>query len=92
MYVSTEFKFRKLIVPTELAKPTVKKPEPLPLVVPPINFRDLIYASINENGVIFLFSSVAEDLGITQRAFRLSSQMPLGNSMRRIGDTNHHRV
>lgn len=33
------FKFRKSPVPTELAKPAVKKPEPFPLVGPPINFR-----------------------------------------------------
>jgi len=59
------FKFRKSPGPTELVKPTVKKPEPFPLVGPPINFRGLIYAPINENGVIFLFSKVAEDLGIT---------------------------
>ena len=59
------FKFRKSPVPTELAKPTVKKPETFPLVGPPINFRGLIYAPLNENGVIFLFSKVAEDLGIT---------------------------
>jgi hypothetical protein len=36
-----------------------------PLVGPPINFRGLTYAPLNENGVIFLFSKVAEDLGIT---------------------------
>jgi len=44
----------------------IKKPtEPVPLVGPPINFRGLIYAPVNENGVIFLFSKVAEDSGIT---------------------------
>jgi len=57
------FKLRKS--PPELVRPTTKKPEPLLLVGPPINFRGLIYAPINENGVIFLFSKVAEDLGIT---------------------------
>ena len=59
------FKFRKSSVPTELAKPTIKKFGPFPLVGPPINFRGLTYAPLNENGVIFLFSKVAEDLGIT---------------------------
>jgi len=57
------FRFRKS--PPELVRPTTKKPEAFPLVGPPINFRGLIYAPINENGVIFLFSKVAEDLGIT---------------------------
>jgi hypothetical protein len=42
-----------------------KPPKVTPLVGPPINFRGLIYAPLNENGVIFLFSKVAEDLGIT---------------------------
>jgi len=59
------FRFKKSPVPSELVRPTVKKPEPFPLVGPPINFRGLIYAPVNENGVIFLFSKVAEDLGIT---------------------------
>ena len=27
-----------------------------------INFRGLVYAPINENGVVFLFGKVAEDL------------------------------
>jgi len=31
---------------------------------PPINFRGLVYAPINEQGVIFLFSKVNEDLNI----------------------------
>jgi len=31
---------------------------------PPINFRGLVYAPINEQGVIFLFSKVSEDLNI----------------------------
>ena len=31
---------------------------------PPINFRGLVYAPINEQGVIFLFSKLSEDLNI----------------------------
>jgi len=59
------FRFKKKT--TEVKPPlSIKKlPETAPLVGPPINFRGLIYAPINENGVIFLFSKVAEDLGIT---------------------------
>ena len=29
-----------------------------------INFRGLVYAPLNENGVIFLFGKVAEDLNM----------------------------
>jgi len=60
-----QFKFKKSPVSPKLVRPTVKKSESLSLVGPPINFRGLIYAPINENGVIFLFSKVAEDPGIT---------------------------
>lgn len=28
-----------------------------------INFRGLVYSPLNENGVVFLFGKVAEDLG-----------------------------
>ena len=31
---------------------------------PVINFRGLVYAPVEENGVIFLFSKIAEDIGI----------------------------
>lgn len=34
------------------------------LVGPPINFRGLMYAPVNENGVIFLFSKLSEDISI----------------------------
>jgi len=44
---------------------TTKKTDTYPLVGPPINFRGFMYAPVNENGVIFLFSKVAGDLGIT---------------------------
>jgi hypothetical protein len=59
------FEFQKSPVPAELAKPAIQKTGSLALVGPPINFRGLTYAPLNENGVIFLFSKVAEDLGIT---------------------------
>ena len=29
-----------------------------------INFRGLVYAPVNENGVVFLFGKVAEDLNM----------------------------
>ena len=29
-----------------------------------INFRGLVYAPLNENGVVFLFGKVAEDLNM----------------------------
>jgi len=61
-----KYRFRLKKRPIEEKLPPIKKPpETAPLVGPPINFRGLIYAPINENGVIFLFSKVAEDLGIT---------------------------
>jgi hypothetical protein len=65
LFKKYRFRFRKSSVPTELAKTTIKKLGPYPLVGQPLNFRGLTYAPINENGVIFLFSKVAEDLGIT---------------------------
>lgn len=57
------FKLRKSTVEKPMGW-IVQRPES-PLVGPPINFRGLVYAPVNENGVIFLFSKVAEDLGIT---------------------------
>ena len=60
-----KYRFRLKRKPIEEKLPSVKKPGPSPLVGPPINFRGLTYAPLNENGVIFLFSKVAEDLGIT---------------------------
>jgi len=59
------FGFEKASVTRELAELPVREMRPIILVGPPINFRGLIYAPVNENGVIFLFSKVAEDLGIT---------------------------
>lgn len=59
------FKLQKSSAPTELVKPAIKKFGSSPIVGPPISFRGLTYAPLNENGVIFLFSKVAEDLGIT---------------------------
>jgi hypothetical protein len=41
--------------------------------------RGLTYARLNENGVIFLFSKIAEDMGITIKALRSSFRTPLGN-------------
>ena len=38
--------------------------EKLDLVGEPINFRDIVYAPLNEAGVILLFSRVMSDLGI----------------------------
>jgi len=60
-----KYRFRLMKKPVEERLPVTKKPESFPLVGPPINFRGLTYAPLNENGVIFLFSKVAEDLGIT---------------------------
>jgi len=46
-------------------KPEVTKREEIPDVVgEPINFRGMVYAPMNEAGVILLFSKVMEDLGI----------------------------
>lgn len=57
------FIFRKSSTPAINVKPSVKTGS-VPLVGPPINFRGLTYAPTCENGVIYLFSKVAEDLGI----------------------------
>jgi hypothetical protein len=46
-------------------KPIVKKREETPDVVgEPINFRGIVYAPMNEAGVILLFSKVMKDLGM----------------------------
>ncbi len=47
------------IAPPVSVTKQLKKP-----VGEPINFRGLIYAPVNENGVVFLFGLVAKDLGI----------------------------
>lgn len=48
----------------------------------PINFRGLIYAPVNENGVIFLFGLVAKDLGIIVEG--IQPQFPDAYGRRRI--------
>jgi len=64
------FRLRRIEGLTEFLKP-VKPAKPMlakPLkkaVGEPINFRGLVYAPVNENGVIFLFGLVAKDLGFT---------------------------
>jgi hypothetical protein len=60
------FRFEKSPVSREVVvELPIRETKPVALVGPPINFRGLTYAPLNENGVIFLFSKVAEDLGIT---------------------------
>jgi len=59
------FRFKKRSTEVKPPPPIRKFTEPIHFVGPPINFRGLTYAPLNENGVIFLFSKVAEDLGIT---------------------------
>jgi hypothetical protein len=50
-------------------KPLVKKKtEAQDIVGEPINFRGIVYAPMNEAGVILLFSKVMEDLGIIYEA------------------------
>lgn len=41
-----------------------KKGRDFSIVGEPINFRGIIYAPVNEQGVVFLFSKVHDDLGI----------------------------
>jgi hypothetical protein len=65
LFKKYRFKFRKSSATTDRVKPTIQKHGTTPLVGPPINFRGLTYAPTCENGVIYLFSKVAEDLGIT---------------------------
>lgn len=59
------FSFEESSTSHELVKPILRRREASALVGPPINFRGFVYAPVNENGVIFLFSKVAGDLGIT---------------------------
>lgn len=59
------FRFEKSPVSRELIELPIRETKPVVMVGPPINFRGLMYAPVNENGVIFLFSKLAEDLGIT---------------------------
>jgi len=48
--------------PAKRVKPVLARPLKKP-VGEPINFRGLVYAPVNENGVIFLFGLLAKDLG-----------------------------
>lgn len=43
---------------------STKKGRDISIVGEPINFRGVIYAPVNEQGVVFLFSKVHDDLGI----------------------------
>lgn len=43
---------------------SAKRGRNISVVGEPINFRDVIYAPVNEQGVVFLFSKVHNDLGI----------------------------
>lgn len=43
---------------------STKKGRDVSVVGEPINFRGIIYAPVNEQGVVFLFSKVHDDLGI----------------------------
>lgn len=65
---------RALIEGKEFAKPVSRryreKEKEEHRTGPPINFRGLVYAPINEQGVIFLFSKVSEDLNIQIEAIQ----------------------
>lgn len=58
------FRFKKSRISRQKIDFPIKETKRVVLVGPPINFRGFMYAPVNENGVIFLFSKVAEDLGI----------------------------
>jgi hypothetical protein len=45
--------------------------------------RGLTYAPLNENGVIFLFSNVAEDLGITIEGIQVKFPDAFGKRYKR---------
>jgi hypothetical protein len=62
-------KLRQLVTTEETAaKPPPQQPRPASrpsdIVGEPINYRGIIYAPLNEAGVILLFSRMMEDLGI----------------------------
>jgi len=51
---------RKLLI----KKPVLKKGRNKSIVGEAINFRGLVYAPVNEQGVVFLFGKVIEDLNM----------------------------
>lgn len=57
--------------PKTLPTPTVKKERDKP-VGEPINFRGMVYAPLNEAGVVLLFSKVMNELGIIYESSPLS--------------------
>lgn len=69
------------VSPTPPAQVTKQLKKP---VGEPINFRGLVYAPVNENGVIFLFGLVAKDLGIMVEG--VQSFFPDAFGRRLVGD------
>ena len=59
--VTWPFRFQEEVTP---APPRPAKVEEADIVGEPINFRGMVYAPLNEAGVILLFAKVMDDLGI----------------------------
>jgi len=57
---------------------------------PPMNFRGLIYEPINEDGVIFLFAKISEDIGFYIEGIKKGFPDCVGT--RRIGNNRWSRV
>ena len=60
------------------------------LVGPPINFRDMDYGPTEENGVIFLFSKITNDLGI--KMVSIQKHFPDAEAIKYGDDAKGYRV
>ena len=61
--ITWPFKYGEVVAQIP-SQPTAREVEEADVVGEPINFRGMVYAPLNEAGVILLFARVMEDLGI----------------------------
>lgn len=60
------------VLPKTIHTKSTKRGRDVSIVGEPINFRGIIFAPVNEQGVVFLFSKVHEDLGIKMEGIQQS--------------------
>jgi len=60
------------------------------IVGAPLNFRGMIYAPTNEQGVVFLFANISNDLGF--KVENVQTEFPDCTALRKIGPDKYQRV